>query len=162
MKEETRKVDALDRQLAESCGGPEEAAALRRSLSLYTLPPEEPGAAEAFWAQLQPRLAPRKPDPALCLTPLILAAGHALWQGVLVALGIITLTGGWTALTAWMAQINLVPASWGNCGPLPDLHSLAALIPASWAAPLGWVGLFAMSWALLLGLALCYGAWLFL
>jgi hypothetical protein len=88
-------------------------AALGQLLASYELPREEPAAGAEFWARLEPRLPARPPqaqrDHAPLVTPLMLAVGHGLWQGLLLLLGLGALLGGsplLQPLLAWAAPLE--------------------------------------------------------
>ncbi len=142
-------------------------------LRAYAPPPEPPGAGEAFWLRLCPRLARQAPDPAPILTPLALAVAHAMWQGAVLGLGAFGLFGGWRlcnsilqstgvsqVLSALLRSVGAA-SRWGSvsgwAGPW-----LSQVLAEGWAGTLWPLGLAMVGFWGVLALVLVYVAWMYL
>jgi anti-sigma factor RsiW len=132
---------------------------VRRRLAGYAPPPANGAAAQAFWARLQPELAPAprpRPDPALYLAPAGLAAALALLQSVGLAWQVIAPLGAWQAPAAawrWFMTSSLLGRALG---------SVAAPPLAGWSDALWTLAGQATVWTASAALAAFYAAWLVL
>jgi len=153
----------------------EEWQALHECLAVYAPPPEAPATAEAFWQRLAAQLRPRaaQPDPAPLLTPLALAVGHAIWQGLTVALAALAMLGGWERLApTWqrLAGAELLSAllrsvaatTWWGAALAEAGSWLSPAIPSDWAGSLRLVAAVTVSWWGFVALAGLYAAWMLL